>query len=384
MSAMEARSGAGAVAWLACLAVGAVCPWTCHAAQGGDLQYIDGRRLPIEGKAFADTPTYYERLPSAVPTNVNGLARMLARHAAGLQFRFRTDSDVLEFKWTMRRDFELADVRGDDNMTGILAAGIDVYRQREDGSWGYAATGRPGKGLSHSFRMAWRPGCACLVYLPCYGAVADFQLGVRQGAKVEEVPRTGVAKPVVFYGTSITQGGCASRPGLAWVSQVGRALDVPVVNLGFSGSGRMEPEMADQMAAIDASCYVLDCIANMRARAVGERVEPFVRRLRAAKPDVPIVLAERTIIDEESVTRNAVLRDVYDRLVRSGAKGLFYVPANRLLPADGEGLADGGHPNDLGMKTIADAFSKAVRSALSRPADAIGRQHKAGPGPAGQ
>ena len=358
--------------WMAVTGVGAsVC--------GAELRYVDGRDLPLEGRAFADTPTYYERLPSTVTTNVNATARKVAHDAAGFQFRFRTDSDVLDFRWTMRATDELSDVRIDSNLTGILAKGIDIYRQKPDGTWAYATTGCPKAGLEQSFRMDWTPGDACLVYLPCYGAVTDFRLGVKDGAMVSPVPHTSEAKPVVFYGTSITQGGSASRPGLAWVSQLGRTLDVPVVNLGFSGSAQMELEMADHLAAIDASCYVLDCIANMYTEWVETRVEPFVLRLRAARPDVPIVLAERTVIDAEAVVRNAALKTAYGRLVAKGVNRLSYVPAKSFLEATGAGTVEGGHPNDLGMTAIAAAFASVIRHALSVPVDAFRRQCPDGP-----
>ena len=102
----------------------------------------------------------------------------------------------------------------------------------------------------------------------------------------------GNRKPLVFYGTSITQGGCASRPGMVHTAILGRWLDRPVINLGFSGNGTMDPEMADLMAELDPALYILDCLPNINAAQVAKRVVPFVRTLRKARPETPILLVE--------------------------------------------------------------------------------------------
>ena len=146
--------------------------------------------------------------------------------------------------------------------TGV--SGIDVYRfDAEKGKWIYVKTGRiwdAKKGGSQS--VDWVPGTPCIVNLPLYNGIKSFRLGIDPTAKIEALgPRkSGIDRPVVFYGTSITHGGCCSRPGLAFPSIMGRDLDVPIVNLGFSGSGRGELEMSEHLAAIDASCYGLDCV----------------------------------------------------------------------------------------------------------------------------
>ena len=185
---------------------------------------------------------------------------------------------------------------------------------------------------------------------------------------------SGVEKPVVFYGTSITHGGCCSRPGLAFVNWVGRDLDVPVVGLGFSGSGRMEFEMSEHLARIDASCYVLDCLWNMSlkenpskpgGRAVEVNYEPFIRNLRAKRPNVPIVMAEHCMVfGNEKDDKDRFIRALYEKLVAEGWKDLVYLPNDEMYSGDYEGTVDGCHPNDLGMQTMKEAFGKAVRQAL--------------------
>lgn len=335
-----------------------------------DVRWIDGRDLPLEGKAFTDVRSFYDRLPSGVTTNVNAGVRALQRCSSSMQFRFVSDSRKLRFDWRPCRDLlEL------DHMPATGVSGIDVYRLDPTNGWRYVKTGRITDRSGATLTIDWTPGEACLVNLPLYNGLADFRLGVDAGTGVRPLPprRSGVDKPVVFYGTSITQGGCCSRPGTHFVNRLGRDLDVPVVGLGFSGSGFMELEMSDHLAAIDASCYVLDCIWNMclsaeeaPLRAMERNYEPFVRNLRRLRPDVPIILAEwcDVFFDGRKDARDAFLLALYRKLIAEGWRNLHYLPKNAMFDGDGEGTVDGIHPNDLGMKTLAHAYGKAVSRAL--------------------
>ena len=328
------------------------------------VKWIDGKYLPIEGRAFSDTDHYYDRLPANVTTNVNGGVRSMKHHTSGMLFRFRTDSRKLSIKWV-----PYAAGLSMDHMPSTGVSGIDVYRFDEKaGAWRYLCTGRIWDAVKGgSLQVPWRSGEACIVNLPLYNGVKSFELGIDPGAKVEALgPRkSGVDKPVVFYGTSITHGGCCSRPGLGFVNLVGRRLDVPVVGLGFSGSGKMEFEMSEHLARIDASCYVLDCLWNMNDRLVTDNYEPFIRNLRAKRPDVPIVMAEACdVFCRGPGGKDRIVKALYEKLLAEGWTNLVYLPKDRMYSGDTEGTVDGVHPNDLGMMSMAEAFGGAVREAL--------------------
>jgi len=336
------------------------------------VKWIDGKFLPIEGRAFDDVEAYYDRLPANVTTNVNGGVRGMKHHTSGMLFRFATDSKKLVFKWVPYFPSMLAM----NHMPATGVSGIDVYRlDAAKGRWLYVKTGRISdakKGAT--LEMGWRPGDTCLVNLPLYNGIKEFSLGIESNATVSAAaPRkSGIEKPVVFYGTSITHGGCASRPGLAFVNRVGRELDVPVVGLGFSGSGVMEFEMSEHIARIDASCYVLDCLWNMSlteaqrpGRAVETNYEPFMRNLRAKRPGVPIIMAEHcNVYGNTKDNKDRFIRKLYEKLVAEGWKNLVYLPNDEMYTGDYEGTVDGCHPNDIGMESMAKAFGGAVRKAL--------------------
>ncbi len=328
------------------------------------VKWIDGKYLPLEGKCFKDVEAFYDRLPRNVTTNVNGGVRSMKHHSSGLQFRFRTDSKKLRFRWTPYTS-NLAM----NHMPATGVSGIDVYRfDRKAGKWRFVRGGSVKREtMEGSIEMGWTPGDDCLVNLPLYNGIKTFALGLDKDAKVDALgPRkSGIDKPVVFYGTSITHGGCCSRPGLAFPSIVGRDLDVPIVNLGFSGSGRMEMEMSEHLAAIDASCYVLDCLWNMREPLVKERYEPFIRNLRAKRPGVPIVMAEQCdVYCKGPSSKDQFMRSIYEKLIAEGWKNLVYLPKTNMYVGDHEGTVDGCHPNDWGMMSMAAAFGPAVRAAL--------------------
>ena len=330
------------------------------------MKWIDARNLPVEGRAFDNVDEWYDRLPSGLSTNINKGVHNIKHQTSGLSLRFTTDSSKIVFKWVPRSK-SLAI----DNMPSTGVSGIDVYKlDGASGKWLYEKTGRIRNAKGASLSVEWKPGTACLVHFPLYNGIKSFQIGIEENATVMKVPerKSGVAKPVVFYGTSITQGGSASRPGMSFVNIIGRDLDVPVVNLGFSGSGLMEREMADHLGAIDASCYVLDCVTNMRYMKPDDfraRYEAFIRALREKKPNVPIVMAGMCdVYGRPPNDKDEGVKALYDRLVAEGWQNLIHLPKEGMLAPDGEGTVDGLHPNDWGMMHLARCYGAAVARAL--------------------
>src|SRR6185436_9019207 len=189
-------------------------------------------------------------------------------------------------------------------------------------------------------------------------------LGVPPGAKFEPLaPRTD--KPIVFYGTSITHGASASRPGMAHPAILGRRFERPVINLGFSGNGRMDAAVGELLVKIDAAVYVIDCVPNMNAAMVRERCVPLVKQLRATRPDTPIILVEDRRNTNAWITpernkahtdNHAALREAFTTLQKEGVRGLYYISGDELMGRDAEASTDGSHPSDLGFVRHADIF----------------------------
>jgi hypothetical protein len=177
----------------------------------------------------------------------------------------------------------------------------------------------------------------------------------------------------VFYGTSITHGISASRAGMTHVAMLGRTFNREVINLGFSGNGRMEPEVIKFVAELDPAVFVLDCLPNMAAKDVRERMAPGVKMLRAAHPETPILLVEDRNIEtgflaparrEANEANHAALREAYAALQEEKVPQLYYLKADDLLGHDGEGTIDGSHPTDLGFTRQAAEFERVLRPVL--------------------
>ncbi len=214
-----------------------------------------------------------------------------------------------------------------------------------------------------------------LLYLPLYNGVSKVSIGIPKAASIKAGKPPKQQLPLVFYGTSITQGGCASRPGMVHTAILGRQLDCEVINLGFSGNGTMDMSMATLLTEIKASAYVIDCLPNMQASGVRARVKPLVKALRKSQPNTPIILVEdRSYANSFLVTSKAQrsqqsrlqLRKAFQDLQSSGMRRLYYLPGSDLLGGDGEGTVDSSHPSDLGFTRQANAFAKLLAPLLSR------------------
>ena len=234
-----------------------------------------------------------------------------------------------------------------------------------DGSRSYGASTSATGPSGREFRL----------YLPLYNGTQKLEIGIPKESdifKADDYPE-GHRQPIVFYGTSITHGACASRPGMPHPAILGRRLQRPVVNLGFSGNGKLELELADLMAEIEASVYILDCLPNMTAADVKANTEPFIQRLREKQPTTPMLLVEdRTYSDaifhKEKRQRNddsrREFRAAYERLKAAGVTDLHYLEGEHLLGEDNEGTVDSSHPTDLGFWRQADAMTPVLRTIL--------------------
>ena len=289
--------------------------------------------------------------------------------------RFQTDAAAIHVRYTLRSNrIAMA------HMPATGVSGIDLYGLDSEGDWRWISVFRPGSGNTGDAKLqagklvdGLDPGSrAYTAYLPLYNGIEKLEFGFPAGSKVQPLtPRED--KPLLFYGTSITHGACASRPGMCHPAILGRRFDLPVLNLGFSGNGKMEPEMGALLAELDPAVYVIDCLPNMVEAEIRERAEPLVRKLREARPHTPIVLVEDRTYDYAWVkssarkrheTSRSALIHAYDSLIAAGIERLSYLEGAELLGEDGDGTTDGSHPNDLGFLRQANAFEPVLRAAM--------------------
>lgn len=347
-------------------------PTTTTVDPDAGIQWYDVRPLGVEGQGWADTKAPFDRLPARAEKTARPPVWGLSRQSAGLCVRFVTDATAVHARWTVTgKNLAMP------HMPATGVSGLDLY-VKAAGKWQWVANGRPtGETTTARLAAGLAPGeKEYLLYLPLYNGVSSVEVGVPAGAAVKKAdPRPADRRaPIVFYGTSITQGGCASRPGMVHTAILGRRLDRPVINLGFSGNGTLDPDIAALLGEIDAAVFVLDCLPNLNAEQVAERTGPFVKALRKARPTTPILLVEdRTYANApvlpalagRNAASRAAYKKTYDSLVAAGDRNLHYLPGDRLIGDDGEGTVDGSHPTDLGFMRLADAFAEALKPILA-------------------
>ncbi|MBK7931189.1 MAG: SGNH/GDSL hydrolase family protein [Bryobacterales bacterium] len=337
-----------------------------------ELDWHNAKQFTVEGLGFNDLKSPYDRLPARAEGVVRPAVWDLSRDASGVLVRFVANTPAIHARWTLtKKNLTIP------TMTAVASSGLDLYARDDARRWRWLSIGRPTQfpGNTGALASSLPPGPReYMLYLPLRNGVASLEIGVPKGSAIRKGPaRPAAAKPIVFYGTSITHGAAASRAGMTHVAQLGRMLNHEVINLGFSGNGKMEPEVTKFIAEINAAAFVLDCLPNMTAAEVRQRAAACVKTLRAAHPTAPILLVEdRNYADsflnaarrERNETNHAALQEVYVQLQRERIGGLAYLRADHLLGDDGEATIDGSHPTDLGFQRHAAEFARALRPLL--------------------
>ena len=334
--------------------------------------YYGREHFLIEGTAIADSlkESPYDRLPISYKEKVREPVWDLSKASAGITVRFHSNSTSINLKWTVLNDLDMPHMAS----TGIK--GIDLYTKYNN-KWRYVTTAGALVGLK-TYQNKSIPADSINEYeliknmspdfreyklfLPLYDGVTKLEIGIDNNALINKASPNPV-KPIVFYGTSITQGGCASRPGMAHTNIISRKLDVDCINYGFSGNGRMEMPIVELISDIDASFYVIECLQNMDSEQVRERVRPLVDMIRTKHPLTPIVLVENMMyttafldqtIETTLIQENEALKNEFDKIIKRGTPNIFYIKDNKDFLSDNEGTVDGVHLTDLGFLRYAD------------------------------
>ncbi|HUQ92023.1 MAG TPA: SGNH/GDSL hydrolase family protein [Bryobacteraceae bacterium] len=308
------------------------------------------------------------RLPHRLKEQIPPAVWNLGLSPSGGRIRFRTDATRLAIKLEYPSPPNMA------NMHAFGQTGVDLYI---DGVYRSTAIApkdaAKGKPVEHVFFENFpRQRREITLYLPLYKPVNVMGVSLDADAKVEKPRRFATAKPVVFYGTSITQGGCASRSGMSYQAILARKLNIDFVNLGFSGNGKGEPAVAGMVAEIDASAFVLDFSQNNpNIESLREVYEPFLATLRSKHPKTPIFAVTPIASSREAPRLDQMrkhIREVVNGDIAKGDQLLTLIEGRTLLGPDRlDGLVDGSHPNDLGFQWMAEGLAPHIAKALNLP-----------------
>ncbi len=340
----------------------------------------------VHGSGWESLAGRFVRLEDSAEGLVRKPVWDLSRNSAGLSLVFRSNTRRLELS------FDVFGWKGMNHMPATGVSGVDLFAYKPDGEelWCAAkfmpqfkeeyvetpATGGQAKRIrvtrvSYSFeQIDYEDGCEEYewhLYLPLYNTVENFRMAVEEGCRLEWVPRDE-RQPIVVYGTSIAQGACATRPGMAWTNLVERELRYPVVNLGFSGNGKLEAELFALLDQIDAGVYIIDCLPNIKVTDnFEEKLEAGIKLLREHH-SCPILVVDHSghTNDRTNLSRcfpdelNRRQAALVKRLRKEGIKQLYYLTRNEIA-WDKDSMVEGIHPNDRGMMQQAEAVCGKLR-----------------------
>ena len=329
---------------------------------GYDFYDVDEAPFRIYGVEKKDGK--YRRLDEAFAESVSRGVGILHSNTAGGRIRFRTNSKSLAF--LIKCDGGLPT----ENGAYLNKVGLDVYA---DGRF-FGVT-RGGNTFPNTYyetiltSQGIAPGEKTFtVYMPNYGELHEVYIGIEKGATLGSAPDYTYEKPIVYYGSSITQGGCASRPGNAYPSVIERMLDSNYINLGFSGNCKAEPQMAEYIAGLDMSLFVYDYDHNTPSlEHLMATHEPLYKVVREKNPTLPIIMISMPKYDltEYDTARYEIIKRTYDNAVAAGDKNVYLIFGKDLLRGiESDGLADGCHPNDLGFFFMAKGLYPVLKEIL--------------------
>ena len=321
-----------------------------------NIVYANVKKTPfvIEGLPwFKQNKSAYYRIPktlTAEKTNEGIIA--LSNHTAGVAVRFRSDSPVVTVRAKLAYSSDM------NHMPRAGSAGFDSYCTPNDGKQQYNKTVQPNRDqIDIEALLGLNPGegmCDWLINFPLYGGVESVEIGIVSGSALEPPTPHKIENPVLFYGSSITQGGCASRPGNAYTPMLCRAVDAPQINLGFSGSARGEAALAEEIGKLKLSAFIYDYDHNAPSpEHLKKTHEKFFRIVRKLQPELPIIMLSKC--DYKNIPdcnlRREIIRTTYRNAVEHGDRNVYFIDGETLFgrKMPDACTVDGCHPNDLGF-----------------------------------
>lgn len=347
---------------------------TTSAAEKGknDLKFVDAQSLNICGHTMRTEKSPYYRFDCAPYNFKEEHIRRYSKYPVGMYVTFRTNSSQVWATW------ENVKRRMGDNMTPIFQQGLDLYI-KDGAKWRFCGVGRVSTNPEKNCRT--KPIIENLsegekefmLYLPSWCEITRLEIGVDKDATIEAIPSPFRHKVVVF-GSSITHGASASRPGMGYPARMSRALGIDFVNFGFSGNCKMQPEFIPFMTKVEADAFICDAFANPTAEEVAERVEPFIDAMVAAHPGKPIIMLRPFHHESEYydnvkhtkyVTKLRVAREKMEMLTKK-YKDVYYLDIPFATGGDCESTIDGSHPNDMGFDRIIKSYQPKIVKILKK------------------
>jgi hypothetical protein len=319
------------------------------------MKFFDSTSLIAQGITEPSLTRQYpfQRIPDQYQESLRKELWGFSENSAGVSITFQTNSSQIRLQWKIKLDFKM------NHMANTGIKGLDLY-QYKNNNWYYSSTGIPisknndeiifenKKSKLRKFRL----------HLPLYDTVTDLKIGINDDC--EFLNSQIDSKKIVFYGTSITQGGCASRPGLSHTNIISRKTGYDCINYGFDGNGHLESSIGLILSKIKANFYLIDCLPNIDIESIKSNVINLIESIRSSSNsiDKPIVFIDQPdahddYFEEDIYEKNKTLRKQVKKALKMGHKYIYLIKSGDYLGADNEATVDGIHYNDIGYARFA-------------------------------
>lgn len=331
--------------------------------------FYDAKSAPFKIYGIYHDGKQYRRMPQEIADTVNeGVAR-LCTNTAGGRVRFITDSPYVVIRAVV------GEVEASAKMASTARAGFDMYERVDDGER-YVKTFIPPAEVSDEYTstvdfVGGEKERIITINFPNYNDVYELYIGLLDGSAIKEAPEYEITKPIVYYGSSVTQGGSCTRPGNSYQGMISRALNADYINLGFSGSARAEKEIIEYVSSLDMSVFVYDYDHNAPdfAHLAATHSQMF-HLFREKHPTTPVILTTKPkhVQNEDDRLRHAHILANYEAfLYDDHDENVYFISGPDLLKlANGEGTVDGIHPNDLGFYSMAQGFLPILKEIFAK------------------
>ncbi len=330
--------------------------------------FTEATDLNLIGKLM-DTPNPYHRVDTCRFKGFTKGENEQVRCSAGLAVLFRTNSSTISVK------SEFGYMNHGENTMGIALRGYDLYIKNADGEWVYAASKADGRDRGNCvlIKDMDRTEKDCMLYLPIYSEEYSVKIGVEEGAAIEALD-SPFRHRVAIFGSSFTQGISISRPGMSYPMQFMRNTGIQLLSLGCSGNCKMQPYFADVLiAAEDIDAMIFDAFSNPGAQMIEDRLFPFIEKIQAAKPGIPLIFMQTIYRESRNFNKSndraeQAKQDMAAKLMAEAVKkydNVYFIQTNASDPSKDTSV-DGTHPSDWGYMYWAKSIEKPVLKILKK------------------
>ena len=322
-----------------------------------DIKFYNINAAPFSIYGITLENGRYRRMPEKVAQSVSEGVSCLHANTSGGRVRFVTDSGYVAIS---------AQICGPGNRPHFALTGSSGFDLHCDNS--YVKTFIPSCDMEEGYESVIELGEKKLrnltINFPLYSDVLKMYIGVSNDAVLKEAPPYVSSKPVVYYGSSITQGACASRPGRCYQNIISRRFNCDYINLGFSGSAKAEDEMAEYIKKLDMSIFVYDYDYNApTVEHLKNTHEKMFKVIRSENPSLPIIVLSRPKVklSEKEIERRNIIEATYKNALDAGDENVYFIGGETLMELCGdEGTVDGIHPTDFGFASMAKVLGDVI------------------------